>query len=247
MRAAEKSQGVAPGLAAVLQWAGGLGAVTAEALASRGGCSVASARGRLLAAGRTGLAVRWRPLTDRPALFTVTGSGLRAVGLHGIEPARVSAAGARHAVACCEAAGYPERCYPQFEVMGEPMFRYQERERGAASFSVPVRAARALGTSLHRPDLVLVPRVPGGPLPVAIEVELTVKAPARLLDICRAWARCRTLAGVIYLTTPEVQGPLARAIAAAQAAERIAGVPLEIVEGHLAEVASIERAIPGDA
>ncbi len=59
------------------------------------------------------------------------------------------------------------------------------------------------------------------PLPVAVEVELTVKGPERLTGICLAWARCRTVAGVLYLAPPEVQRALQRAIARAQAQEQI--------------------------
>ena len=79
---------------ALVSWAAGLGAVTAEALALRLQVSVPSARARLLAAERAGLLARHRPLVDRPALYTVTRAGLRAVAARGLEPGRVSAAGA---------------------------------------------------------------------------------------------------------------------------------------------------------
>jgi hypothetical protein len=66
-------------------------------------------------------------------------------------------------------------------------------------------------------------------LPVAVEVELTVKAPRRLAEICRAWARCRCVAGVLYLAPPEVRRALERAIDQAQAGERIAVLGLDAV------------------
>jgi hypothetical protein len=81
--------------------------------------------------------------------------------------------------------------------------------------------------ALHRPDLVLWSRHSNGELPVAVEVELTIKAPRRLLEICRAWARCRCVAGVLYLAPPEVERALARAVERAQAEKRIAVVPLD--------------------
>lgn len=65
------------------------------------------------------------------------------------------------------------------------------------------------------------------PLPVAVEVELTVKGPERLTGICLAWARCRTVAGVLYLAPPEVQRALQRAIARAQAQEQIVVLGLD--------------------
>lgn len=87
-------------------------------------------------------------------------------------------------------------------------------------------ALHAGASGLHRPDLVLVPRLAGTELPVAVEVELSVKAPQRLRAICRAWERCRSMAGVIYLVSPQVESPLAHAVQAAKA-RRIAMVPLD--------------------
>ncbi len=104
--------------------------------------------------------------------------------------------------------------------------------------SAAVGTAPGGGALLHRPDLVL---WPGGDeagrcataqqdepaqLPVAIEVELTVKAPRRLAAICRGWARCRQVAGVVYVVSPEVNGPLLRAIEHACAGEQIVVLPL---------------------
>ena len=77
----------------------------------------------------------------------------------------------------------------------------------------------------HRPDLVLGP-LAGDSLPIAVEVELTVKAPRRLAQICRAWARCRDIAGVLYLAAPPVERALGRAIAEADAHEAVIALPL---------------------
>jgi 2-phospho-L-lactate transferase/gluconeogenesis factor (CofD/UPF0052 family) len=61
---------------------------------------------------------------------------------------------------------------------------------------------------------------------VAVEVELTVKAPRRLAEICRAWARARHVAGVLYIAPPSVEPALQRAIERVRAAERIVVAPL---------------------
>jgi hypothetical protein len=66
-----------PERVAMTQWAARIGAVTAPALARREACSVASARARLDAGARAGLLARSRPLAGRPALYTLTRSGLR--------------------------------------------------------------------------------------------------------------------------------------------------------------------------
>jgi hypothetical protein len=223
-----KNSGPSPECAAMVQWAARLGAVTAEALAERDGCSLASARGRLRAAERAQLLSSSRPLNGHPAIYVATPAGLRATGLRGLDPCRVSAANAAHAIECATVAVMLERAYPDHRVMGERELRGEESVHGAALASA-VLGTRADGAALlHRPDLVLWPVLAATDesLPLAVEVELTVKAPRRLLDICRAWARCRCVAGVIYLAAPAVLRPLARAIEKAHAGERI--VTLEL-------------------
>src|SRR5579863_975522 len=88
----------------LLRWAAGLGAITAEALAMRLDLGVGSARGRLQAAQEKRLLVRHRPLAGQPALYAVTRAGLRAAGIEGIDPCKVSASGALHLIECARAA-----------------------------------------------------------------------------------------------------------------------------------------------
>jgi hypothetical protein len=80
---------------------------------------------------------------------------------------------------------------------------------------------------MHRPDLVLLPRSEPARRPVAVEVELTIKAPRRLAAICRAWTRSRHVDGVLYLAPPAVERALVRAIGAARAGDCIVVVPLD--------------------
>jgi len=211
---------------AIVRWTARIGAVTAEALAEHEGCTVASARARLLAAERARLLARTRPLADQPALYTVTRAGLRASGVHGLDACRVGAANARHAAVCAGVAAALERAYPDHRLMGEGELRREERQRGVRLASACLGGGPDGGALTHRPDLVLWPDASQGLLPVAVEVELTIKAPRRLLQICRAWARSSCVAGVIYLTAPEVQRPLERAIEQARAGERIVAVAL---------------------
>jgi hypothetical protein len=142
----------------------------------------------------------------------------------------VSAANAGHLTACAVVAAALERRYPDHRVLGERELRRDERELG-----VPVASARMgaglHGEPLHRPDLVLWPDEPAAGLPVAVEVELTIKAPRRLTDICRAWARCRAVAGVLYIVPAEVRRALERAIARAYAHDRIVVVGLDALLG----------------
>jgi len=216
----------------IIRWTGSLGAVSAGALAHRMGVSVASARARLVVAQRNGWLACSRPLAERPALYTATAAGLRACGARGIEPGRVSAAGAMHLLACAHVAAALERCYPDHRVLGERETRRAERERGHPLASAELGVGAHGEPLLHRCDLVLWPSAPDHALPVAVEVELTIKAPARLTAICRAWARCRRVAGVLYVAPPGVRRALKRAVERACAGERIVIVGFDALPGQ---------------
>ncbi|MGO8904368.1 MAG: hypothetical protein ACLQMH_01930 [Solirubrobacteraceae bacterium] len=222
-----KTRPMPPARVAMLRWTAHIGAITAEALAAREGGSVASARSRLLVAVRAGMLMRQRPLVGQPALYTITRAGLRACGPRRLDPCRVTPSNAMHLIVCAEVAATLEGCYPDHRVLGERELRRDERECGAVLASALMSAASFGRPLLHRPDLVLWPRDRDDQLPVAVEVELTVKGPRRLADICLAWARCRCVAGVLYLVAPEVEGALARAVARSNAGERVVVVPLD--------------------
>jgi hypothetical protein len=236
----ESAAHAAPAQAQIIRWTAGLGAVTAEALATRLQVSLGSARARLSVIERDGLLARHRPLAGRPSLYTATRRGLRAVSARGLEPARISPAGTSHLIECARVAAELERRYTDHRVAGERELRRDEREQGRtlASAELGVEDLYAQ-TPRHRPDLVLWPRDPHAALPVAIEVELTVKAPERLLVICRGWARARCVAGVVYLVAPDVERALSSAIDRVRAHERIAVVPLDALPR--------ERSIPSRA
>jgi hypothetical protein len=83
---------------------------------------------------------------------------------------------------------------------------------------------------LDRPDLVLWMSASASGLPVAVEVELTVKGSARLRAICSAWARAHRVAGVLYLVSPEAAGPVAAAMEGLNAAGRVSLLPIDALE-----------------
>jgi hypothetical protein len=208
---------------ALLQWTARVGAVTPDALAYLERVSLGSARSRLGRLTRERMLVRRRLLVGEPSLYTITRAGLRYAELPWVEPCRVSVAGASHTLAIARAAAALQHCFPDHEVIGERELRRRERILGRplASTLLAHRGERGL----HRPDLVLVPSA-RGQLPVAVEVELTLKAPRRLVEICRAWSFSRDIAGVVYLAPAGVRRALDRAIAST-GAERIVVLPLE--------------------
>jgi len=218
-----------------VRWISLMGAATDQAVARREQITLASARARLTGAQRAGLLARRRPLYGQPSLYFATAAGMKVAGESGLGQCRVSAANAAHLIACAAAAAELESSFLEHTVRSERELRRAEQELG-----VPLASAR-LGApgaerSWHRPDLVLWPRAPRAGLPVAVEVELTVKAPRRLVEICRAWARARCVAGVLYLVSPQVERPLRRAIERGLAGETVVAVPLSTLtharDGH---------------
>jgi hypothetical protein len=193
--------------------------------------SLASARAKLIAARRRKLLASVRPLAGRPMLFTITRTGLRACQIHGIEVCAVSPSNANHLIMCAAAAAVLERRYSHHRLIGERELRRDERERGHPLASAKLSPSRGVQGRLHRPDLVLCPHDPDGGLPLVVEVELTVKSPERLVEICRAWARCRTIAGVIYFAPEDAQRALRRAVAKVRAYEQVVIVPLDSLLG----------------
>ncbi len=212
------------------RWAASLGAVTAEALAHRRAVSVASARARLLAVQRAGLLSRKRPLSGCPSLFSATRAGMRACGARGMQTCNVKGSNAHHLIECAAVAAALERCYPDHRVGGERELRRDEQEHDRLLASAQLGWAQAPDKGRHRPDLVLWPSATGE-LPVAVEVELTIKAHPRLVEICRAWARSRAVAGVLYFAPADVERALLRAIEKTYASERIVVLPLDSLPG----------------
>jgi len=210
---------------ALVRWISRMGAASDQAVARRERITLASARARLTGEQRAGWLARRRPLYGQPSLYSATAAGINAAGESGLGRCRVSAANAAHLIACSNVAAELETRFRDYVVRSERELRRAEQELG-----VPLASAR-IGRpdserSWHRPDLVLWPRAPRAGLPVAVEVELTVKAPARLVEICRGWARARCVAGVLYLVSPAVERPLRRASERARSGQKVVVVPL---------------------
>jgi hypothetical protein len=229
----------------IVRWSARMGAVTAEAIAIRERTSVAAARSRLVAAAGDGLLSRQRPLAGQPALYAITSAGVDAAGLRGLGPCRVSASNALHLIVCARVAVALERSYPDHRVLGERELRLIESEREVTLASARLPRGPGGAPMLHRPDLVLWP-ARADRRPVAVEVELTVKAPRRLAGICRAWARSRHVAGVLYLAPPEVARAVERAIEKVHAGERVVVAALDALIEPGASEDPPERTIAGD-
>jgi hypothetical protein len=103
---------------------------------------------------------------------------------------------------------------PHWRVLAERELRVRERDDEELIASARVGELPGGRAALHRPDIALI-----GPdrRVSAVEVELSVKAAARLRAIARGWGRARHVARVYYLATPEVARAVSRAVSAVRA------------------------------
>ena len=181
---------------AILDWLAAIGAGSAGELAASCGPSLRATSARLRALEDAGLTRSLRLLHGAPALHVLTRRGLRAAGRPELDPVAVSASGFAHLLAVARVAVALGNAGQR--VGGERELRALERAEGRPLASAEVGLAHDGTVALHRPDLVCW----GAGAPIAIEVELTVKAPARLQTIVRGWARSRLVGGVVYYTVP---------------------------------------------
>jgi hypothetical protein len=233
--------------ARTLAWITALGAITAEALSKRDDLSIAAARERLDEAVELGLMERHSLLVGYSDLYTVTSSGRTEARKHadaggysypeGLRTARVTIKDARHTIACASAIAALERRYPDYRVMSERELHREEHAQQRRLGSVSVE--RYGQTRSHYPDIVLwPPPTPGEPppLPVAVEVELTMKSKEELTAILRAFAGCYDIDAVVYYTdTLKLEERLLDTVEQLHAEEFIVVVPLS----------SIVESIPG--
>jgi DNA-binding Lrp family transcriptional regulator len=209
----------------MLEWLAAIGAAGVVELADAGGIAASTAAARLRRLEAAGLVQTVRLLHGKPALYVITRAGLRTAGRGELAPVRVSSFGFAHLLECgrvaralsCALAG-------SWSVHSERELRAWERASGRVLASAELRFGARGARERHRPDLVCMPL--GGGLPVAIEVELTVKAPVRLREIVRGWARCRCVAGVVYYAAPAALRALERAITDERASAAVQALEL---------------------
>lgn len=121
------------------------------------------------------------------AVLSATRAGLDYAGL-GLPPVHVRPGSLVHDLRCVSIAVHNERRHPDWRVLSEREIAYADSLQDEPTISV--RLGRARGRArYHRPDLAMLPAEGGW---VAVEVELTAKAPTRLRAILAAWQRALT-------------------------------------------------------
>lgn len=164
-----------------------------------------------------GLIERVATLPGDPTLLRATAQGIAYAGLE-LRPAKVSPGAVDHWLACADVAVWAERRWGAGSVISERELRFAEANATKPIASATVGELPDGRALFHRPDLVVRDEV----RVMAIEVELTPKAPRRLEQIVRSWRRARHVDQVLYLVPPgPTQRAVMRAVAATHAHERV--------------------------
>jgi hypothetical protein len=210
--------------AEILSWIGGVGAAGVEHVMGRFAMGQSWAYTRLSRMVCEGLLDRKALLHRKPGLYIATAEGLRSSGLERLGVHSIRPAGFEHAQEVASAAVSLYRGFAGWEILSEREIRAAESDRNELVASARIGELPSGRPALHRPDLALIS--PDGKS-VAVEIELSIKAPRRLAGICRGWARARHVSHVYYFATPAVARAVDRAIAETRAEDRIAVLPLQ--------------------
>ena len=151
-----------------------------------------------------GLVERVATLPGDSTLLRATKQGIRYAGL-GLPAAKIGPGQVDHWICCADVALWAEARWGRGSVISERELRWQELEAGRPIGSAVVGELPGGRPMLHRPDLL----VTDNESSVAIEVELTLKAPRRLEHIVRCWRRARHLERVL-LCCPRRPHPAGR-------------------------------------
>ena len=217
----------------IVCWISHLGAAGAEDVMRRFDMGRSWAYARLNSLVKGGLLEQRTLLYRQPGLYIATAEGLRWCGLQRLGIYRVGPGGFEHAQKVAQAASEICGALAGWEVLSERDIRSEEADAGQLVASARVGELPGGRPALHRPDLAL--RSNAGEV-VAVEVELSVKAPRRLARICQGWARARHIHAVYYLATPPAAKAVERAIKETRAADRIRVLPLRDVSALASEM-----------
>jgi hypothetical protein len=217
----------------IVCWIGRMGAAGAEDVMQRFAMGRSWAYARLNGLVTGGLLEQRTLLHRQPGLYIATHEGLRWCDLQRLGVYRVGPGGFEHAQKAAHVASELQVALPGWEVLSERDIRQQEADLQELVASARVGELPAGRPALHRPDLALKSndhRV------VAVEVELSVKAPRRLATICRGWARARHIDSVYYLATPAAARAVERAVRETRSEDRIRILPIEDVTALASEI-----------
>jgi hypothetical protein len=226
--------------AEIVGWIGRVGAAGAEHVMARFGMGRSWAYARLSRLVADGLLEQKMLLYRKPGLYVASAEGLRWCGLQRLGVYRVGSGGFQHAQQVATAVVGLHAGLPGWEVLSERELRVTESERGELVASGRVGELPGGRPALHRPDFAGIS--PEGRV-VAVEVELSVKAPRRLAGICRGYARARHVERVYYLAASAPARAVNRAVAETRAQDRVSVLALwdveALIEAECGEVSNV--------
>lgn len=196
--------------------------VTVEQVMAMMGAGRTASYRRVAACIEMGLLERLALLRDEPPVLRATRDGLNYAGL-GLPVAPVTPGLVSHDLRCVDVAILAGNHYGHDRVLTEREFTWREQTEGERIASVEVaRASNGRLPTTHRADLA----IQGNGGLIAVEVELTPKAPSRLEGLVRAWCRARlrkVVSEVHYLCEPgNTRRAVERAVAKVRAEDSIA-------------------------
>lgn len=220
--------------AQIAAWIGRVGAAGAEHVQHRFALNRTRCYRRLHALTTAGLVRNERLLYGRPGLYVATREGLRWQHLQRLGVFRLSPGGFAHGSQVAGLVAVLEPALPAHRLLTDRELRAIEQDTREliASVRVGETAGRPL---IHRPDMALVG--PTGSV-LAVEVELSVKAHRRLVQITRGYARARNIDHTLYLAGERVGRAVTQAIRDVRAEDRITVVRLDDVEAMVEAVRS---------
>jgi len=185
----------------LVSYVGRHGVVSIRHVMAALGVGQASAYRRVAACIERGLLERLQLLRREPNLLRATRAGLAYAGL-GLPVPVVSPGAVDHWLRCASTAHQLAAEFGLERVITERELRATERLEGRPIASAKLGELPSGHPRLHRPDLVVFAEYGV----IGIEVELTPKAPRRLLSIVRAWRGADCISEIRYLcASPKVR------------------------------------------
>lgn len=201
----------------LVRFVGVHGAVAIEHVMAALGVGRTAAYRRVAACIEAGLLERIGLLRGEPSLLRATRAGLRYAGL-GLGVATVSPGSVDHWLRCATTALELGEEFGSDRILGERELVLAERIEGRPIASARIGELPSGAPRLHRPDLVVLTQG----MPIAVEVELTPKAPRRLEAIVRSWRRAGCVEEVRYYCEPgQARRAVERAIEKTHAQARV--------------------------
>ncbi len=201
----------------ISSWIARIGACEVGHIQRRWGVGRSVAYGLIQRLEDAALLERVPTLPGDPTLIKASAQGIGYARL-ALPVAKIGPGQVDHWLSCADAVLWAEERWGPDAVTTERELRWAEQAEGKPIGSCVVGELPNGRPMLHRPDLV----VDADSGRIAVEVELSVKAPRRLEAIVRSWRRARHVERVIYLVaTGPPQRAVERAVGKVHAEERV--------------------------